>query len=608
MKKLSKYNILGQIGRGGFATVYWAEDTTLGRQVALKVLDPLLMRDTVWVDRFRKEARTVAALDHPRIVPIYEIAEADGRLFIAMKLIDGPSLDVALAERGALPWEEAEVIVREIAAALGYAHGQGLLHRDLKPGNVLLHPEQGAVLTDFGFARMVSESSMSVSLSGGLVGTPHYLAPEIWRNQPATPASDLYALGCVLYEMVLGRKAFPGDTSPAVMTAHLLHPLDLPATWPEGVPAGLSEVLLRMLARDPEERLGQVADFVTALDTLDVDPLAELYTALEAAVADENWDEALRMAEDIRAQAPDYRGVEILLQQAQDGQDRIQRERLAGQWKAQARSALAEEQYEVARAAAEQWLQLSPEDPEALDILSQGEVVEETIDAVPSSNLEAVTNVVNEEATQLRTETNAESRKATDSVHKPTSLVKAEKLVFFWSLSNVVGLSVGGVFIGWYGLISGVGIPYLILRISDLISMGLISMLQGWILRTNLKWSTLRRDAWILVSFTGWVLGMTVFHAVVPSPVRLYWDVPRAGVAGAASGTLIGVLEWLVLRSYIRKAGWWILANMMGWALGWASFFVTSGFASYIVSLVMTGATGGLITGLAFVWLLKNRR
>ena len=265
---LGKYRILSELGSGGFATVYRAEDTTLGREVALKVLDPLLLRDAAWVTHFHKEARTVAALDHPRIVTIHEIAEAEGRLFIAMKLIAGPSLDKALAARGPLPWEMTLRLTREIADALGYAHDRGILHRDLKPGNVLLEPRLGALLTDFGFARLVGESSMSLSLSGGLVGTPHYLAPELWHNQPGGPASDLYALGCILYEMVLGRKAFPGDTAPAVMTAHLLQPLDLPDVWPPGTPPGLDAVLRAALAREPEARIARVADFLAALEGL----------------------------------------------------------------------------------------------------------------------------------------------------------------------------------------------------------------------------------------------------------------------------------------------------------------------------------------------------
>jgi formylglycine-generating enzyme required for sulfatase activity len=373
METLGKYRLLAELGRGGFATVYRAEDTTLGREVALKVLDPLLMRDGAWVAHFRKEARTVAALDHPRIVTIHEIAEAGGRLFLAMKLIAGPSLDKVLEERGALPWEEALRIVRGIAEALDYAHGKGILHRDLKPGNVLLAPQTGAVLTDFGFARLVGESSLSLSMSGGLVGTPHYLAPELWHNKAATPASDLYALGCILYEMVLGRKAFPGDTPPAVMTAHLLQPLGLPERWPPDVPPKIAEVLRAALAREPEARLGSAADFLAALEALEVDPLAEPYAALEAAIAGERWDEALRLAEDLRAQNPTYRETAALAQRAQGGLEQAQRGQLARQWQEQAEVALKRGQPAVARAAAEQWLQLLPGDARAQMVAAQAE-------------------------------------------------------------------------------------------------------------------------------------------------------------------------------------------------------------------------------------------
>jgi serine/threonine-protein kinase len=151
METLGKYRIEEEIGKGGFATVYRAVDTSLEREVALKVLDPLLARDTTWVERFRREARAVAALDHPHIVTIYEIAEESERLFIAMKLIAGRSLDQRLQQQGMFSWVDSLRILEEIGAVLEYAHRKGILHRDLKPGNILLDDQSGAVLTDFGF-------------------------------------------------------------------------------------------------------------------------------------------------------------------------------------------------------------------------------------------------------------------------------------------------------------------------------------------------------------------------------------------------------------------------------------------------------------------------
>lgn len=358
METLGKYEIREELGRGGFGAVYRALDTTLKREVALKVLNPALLHEAGWLARFRREAQVIAALEHPRIVTVYEIAEADNRAFIAMKLLRGPSLDQLLKTGGPLPWEEARRIVLEVAEALTYAHGQGVLHRDLKPANIVLDAATGAVLTDFGFARLMGDTSLSLSASGGLVGTPHYIAPELWQNQPPSPASDLYALGCILYEMVLGRKAFPGDTSPAVMMAHF-QPLTLPEAWPDGTPPGLADVLRRALAQEPAERFPTIAALTEAVAALQVDPWAVPYAELEAAIAAQAWSEALALAESLHAQAPDYRAVARLLEQAKA---ELARADLIAQWRAQAEAALAAGQLQAARAAAEQWLRLAPED------------------------------------------------------------------------------------------------------------------------------------------------------------------------------------------------------------------------------------------------------
>ena len=262
---LGKYQIVEEIGRGGFATVYRAVDTTLDRQVALKVLDPLLMRDQNWVTRFQREARAVARLKHPHIITIHEIGEAEGQLFIAMELVEGPGLDGLIAERGGLPWDETLEILDQVAEALDYAHGEGIVHRDLKPGNILLDPRRGAVLTDFGFARLVGESSMSVSLSGGVVGTPAYIAPEVWDGKETAPQTDLYSLACIAYEMLMGKVLFDGQTPSVVMRQHLIDGPQFPERWPEGVPGGVEVVLGRGLASEPAKRHSSASAFLAAL-------------------------------------------------------------------------------------------------------------------------------------------------------------------------------------------------------------------------------------------------------------------------------------------------------------------------------------------------------
>lgn len=276
---LGKYNILAEIGKGGFATVYRALDTTLDREVALKVLDPLLAREPVWAARFQREAKAVARLKHPHVATVYEVGDSEGRLYIAMELITGPSLAQHIAERGRLPWDETLAILEQVAAGLDYAHAEGIIHRDLKPGNILLDPRRGAILADFGFARLVGESSMSVSASGGIVGTPAYIAPEVWDGEEPTVQTDLYALGCVVYEMLIGNVLFAGKTPSVVMRKHLVDGPQLPEKWPEEEPEGISEALGKALMRKPEERYRNAGALVTALKAISADRQAKRETA-----------------------------------------------------------------------------------------------------------------------------------------------------------------------------------------------------------------------------------------------------------------------------------------------------------------------------------------
>jgi serine/threonine-protein kinase len=267
-QRFGKYQILAEVGGGGFATVYRAVDTTLDREIALKVLDPLLMREAKWAEGFRREAKAIARLRHPNIVTIHEVGEAEGRLYIAMELVEGGSLAERIKAEGRLPWDETLALLAQMADALDYAHGEKIIHRDLKPGNVLLDTRRGAVLTDFGFAKIVGDSSLSMSLSGGIVGTPAYIAPEVWREAEATAQTDVYALACVVHEMLTGEVLFAGKPPPAVMTKHCLDGPQFPAQWPGGVPGGVAEVLCKALAREPGERYPSAAAFVVDLRAL----------------------------------------------------------------------------------------------------------------------------------------------------------------------------------------------------------------------------------------------------------------------------------------------------------------------------------------------------
>jgi serine/threonine protein kinase/Tfp pilus assembly protein PilF len=261
--KLGRYELLEEIGRGGFAIVYRGRDTLLERMVALKLLRASLLTDTGWIVRFQREAKFIARLDHPRIVTIHDIYEVGGRLAIVMRLVEGLGLDKRLVGGSGLPWPEVVEIINAVAEGLDYAHAHDILHRDLKPANILLDRERGPLLSDFGLARLVGESSTHQEVAG----TPHYIAPEIWDSQPATPQADIYALGCILFEMVTGQKLFPGETPPAVMMAHFKPP-QLPTRWPDGVPGGIEAIISRAVAPQPADRYPTAGELAQALAAL----------------------------------------------------------------------------------------------------------------------------------------------------------------------------------------------------------------------------------------------------------------------------------------------------------------------------------------------------
>jgi branched-chain amino acid transport system substrate-binding protein len=275
LKTLGKYELLEELGRGGFGTVYRARDTTLDVERAVKVLHPALVASPEFIERFRREARIAARLDHPNIVPVYEFGEVRGSFFLVMKYLAGGSLKNVLAREGRLPFERAVKIARQVAEALEYAYSQPekLIHRDIKPGNILfeaptMNGHDGAArLADFGFAKALSgdDSSFS-SASGGLIGTPPYMPPEIWRHKEFTPATDVYSLACVFFEMISGNVLFHGDSPADIMTMHVLDGPKFPEKWPEGLPEGIENVLRKALARDPKERYPCMGEFVSVLE------------------------------------------------------------------------------------------------------------------------------------------------------------------------------------------------------------------------------------------------------------------------------------------------------------------------------------------------------
>jgi|GEM_PF-6198936 len=266
---LGKYELLEKLGEGGFGVVYKARDPALNVLRALKVLHPILLADSRFIARFQKEARIAAQLEHPHLVPVYELGEEKGRYYLVMKYLPGGSLKDRLSREGKLSFAQACQILEQVAGALAFAfEEQQLVHRDLKPGNILFDGEGKALVADFGFARSLAETSASFS-SGGFVGTPAYMAPEVWRGMPASPATDVYSLACVFYEMVSGQVLFAGESPAEVVTKHVLEGPQFAAGWAEGLPEGVEAVLLKALAKEPSERYATAKEFVQALRNLE---------------------------------------------------------------------------------------------------------------------------------------------------------------------------------------------------------------------------------------------------------------------------------------------------------------------------------------------------
>ncbi|HUS15481.1 MAG TPA: protein kinase [Chloroflexia bacterium] len=267
-KTLGRYRIMERIGRGGMAEVYKGYQPSLDRYVAVKVLHSFLLEEEDSRERFSREARAVAALRHPNIVQVFDFDEQDGIYFMVMEFIDGPNLKTVLQDHAKsgtrLPLERVQEIVRGIGGALGYAHRQGMIHRDVKPHNIMFTAAGEPLLTDFGIAKIVSGNS--ISASGVLSGTPAYMSPEQGRSVPLDSRTDIYSLGVVLYEMVTGRVPFDADTPFAVVIKHINDPLPLPRTIAADLSEGLERVVLKAMSKAPEDRYAMAEDLVRATE------------------------------------------------------------------------------------------------------------------------------------------------------------------------------------------------------------------------------------------------------------------------------------------------------------------------------------------------------
>ena len=259
---LGSYRIMEPVGKGGMAVVYKAYQPAMDRYVAVKVLPFQLGEKEDFAQRFLREIRVIAQLEHPNILPVYDSGEVEGMPYLVMRYLDSGTLQDRM-RLGRLGLEQIDALFTQLANALGYAHSRQVIHRDIKPSNVLVTSHGDVFLTDFGLAKLVSDS-VQLTLSGTITGTPWYMSPEQALGNELDERSDIYSLGVVLYEMLTGRVPFNAETPMAVILAHLHSPLPLPSAIEPEIDPAIERVLLKALAKDRQDRFANTTEFIAA--------------------------------------------------------------------------------------------------------------------------------------------------------------------------------------------------------------------------------------------------------------------------------------------------------------------------------------------------------
>ncbi len=261
---LGQYHIIEEIAQGGMSTVYRATQTSIGRDVAVKILPSAMMHDPKFLERFNREVEVVASLQHPHILPVYDFGEVNGIPFVVMAYLRGGTLSDYIQHQGPLSLEEVARLIRQIAEALDFAHSKNIVHRDFKPSNVLLDEQRNTYLADFGLAKVMEGST---HLTGSMMlGTPMYMAPELAAMEPPTKAIDIYALGVTLFQMLTGRLPYETPTPAAAILAHVTQPIPTVLTVRADLPAKIQDVIDRAMAKSPVERFQTAGELLEALN------------------------------------------------------------------------------------------------------------------------------------------------------------------------------------------------------------------------------------------------------------------------------------------------------------------------------------------------------
>ncbi len=261
---LGPYRVISQIGKGGMATVYKAYQASVDRYVAIKVLPGQLAESREFAARFQQEARIIANLEHPHILPVFDYGESGGVAYLVMRYLDAGTLRDRMEAGRPLPLAEIDRIFTQLTDALSYAHSHGIVHRDLKPSNALIDQQGNIFLTDFGIAKLLESASPRLTQTDAILGTPAYISPEQAQSKPVDQRSDIYSLGIILYEMATGSVPFTADTPLAVLFKHITDPLPPPSSLKPDIHPAIERVILKALAKDPQHRFATAAEFLAA--------------------------------------------------------------------------------------------------------------------------------------------------------------------------------------------------------------------------------------------------------------------------------------------------------------------------------------------------------